>query len=377
MNVFGASFRGLGVLPGGSYSSSMPNDISFDGSVIVGESQSSRGTQAFRWTLSTGMVGLGDLGGKDPYSSASGISGDGRVIVGNSRSTDSGTRAEGFRWSGASGMVGMGVLPGGALFSSVAFGVSADGSVVSGSSTSTLSPILGEAYRWTAATGMVGLGVLPGSEHPATIPHQLSADGSAIVGWAFTGNGQEAFRWSAGDGLVAMGGLTGVPFRSQAYGVSADGSVIAGFSSGPGPVAFRWTEAEGMQNLGYTTGGIFSEAFAVSADGSTIVGVSDVDSTETPFVWDGVHGMRNLVDVLVELGLGPALQDWYLYEATAVSADGLTIAGWGYRPDGSIEAWVANLGEESIVEVPTTSRAALTLFAGLLAAAAILKMKHF
>lgn len=370
-----ASFQGLGVLPGGQYPYSKPMDLSFDGSVVVGESQSASGMQAFRWTLASGMVGLGHLGGEVPFSSASRVSGDGQVVVGNSRSPLSGDRAEGFRWTAGTGMVGLGVLLGGDLFSSLAFGVSADGSVVSGSSTSTLSPTLGEAYRWTPGNGMVGLGVLPGNPNPATLPLQLSADGRVVVGWAFTGNGREAFRWSEVDGLVAMGDLPGGFFHSEARGASSDGSVIVGYASAPGPTAFRWTSAGGMQSLGHPPGGISSEAWDVSADGAVVVGVGDIDSVNTPLIWDESHGPRNLVDILVDLGLGPAIQGWRLYQATAVSADGTVVTGWGYNPQGTEEAWLVNFGEATVVEVPTASGEALAFFAALLVATALVTLR--
>src|SRR5436305_614399 len=61
----GASFRGLGDLPGGRFES-FPAGISADGKVVVGQGVSEAAgaySEAFRWTLETGMVGLGDLPG--------------------------------------------------------------------------------------------------------------------------------------------------------------------------------------------------------------------------------------------------------------------------------------------------------------------------
>ena len=55
------SFTGLGDLTGGSFQS-RAYGVSSDGSVVVGGSSSTSGTEAFRWT-SSGMVGLGDLPG--------------------------------------------------------------------------------------------------------------------------------------------------------------------------------------------------------------------------------------------------------------------------------------------------------------------------
>lgn len=55
-------FQGLGDLHGGEFSS-IANGISPDGSVVVGSSRSVNGIEAFRWSEQQGMVGLGDLPG--------------------------------------------------------------------------------------------------------------------------------------------------------------------------------------------------------------------------------------------------------------------------------------------------------------------------
>ena len=57
-------------------------DASADGSIIVGGGFSASGQVAFRWTSSTGMVGLGDLPGGFVQSAAYSVSADGSVIVG-------------------------------------------------------------------------------------------------------------------------------------------------------------------------------------------------------------------------------------------------------------------------------------------------------
>jgi probable HAF family extracellular repeat protein len=61
------TFHGLGDLPDG-YTESYADDVSADGSVIVGTSKSrwpgaaeNPGKEAFRWTQAGGMVGLGSL----------------------------------------------------------------------------------------------------------------------------------------------------------------------------------------------------------------------------------------------------------------------------------------------------------------------------
>ena len=67
-----------------------------------------------------------------------------------------------------------------------------------------------------------------------------------------------------------LGDLPGGGFGSNAFGVSADGSIVVGVgSSAAGNQAFRWTAAGGMVGLGDLPGGNFdSRANGVSADGA-------------------------------------------------------------------------------------------------------------
>jgi uncharacterized membrane protein len=98
---------------------------------------------------------------------------------------------------------------------------------------------------------------------------------------------------------------------------------------------------------------MLSKAYGVSADGSVIVGWNYASSTYgEAFIWDTVHGMRSLEDVLVnECGLD--LAGWDLCEARGVSADGLTIVGSGHNPNGSgnTEAWVATIPEPATLSL--------------------------
>ena len=57
-----AFFNGLGDLSGGHFESAA-NDVSTDGQTVVGWSISQFGKEAFLWTASRGMVGLGVLPG--------------------------------------------------------------------------------------------------------------------------------------------------------------------------------------------------------------------------------------------------------------------------------------------------------------------------
>ena len=245
--------------------------------------------EAFRWTAGSGMVGLGDLPGGNIYSLAEAVSADGSVIVGGSSSTLSApSHFEAFRWEGGE-MVGLGGLPGGSFFNSWATDVSSDGSVVVGSSYSA-SGAPQEAFRWEDGE-MIGLGTFPGGTF-ASVGNGVSADGSVVVGRSHfvydSTDGSvietQAFRWEDGE-MIGLGDLPGGNYYSEANATSADGSVIVGRSQSmdfpPYSEAFIWDANNGMRSLrdvliqNYDldlTNWTLWYAYGISDDGTTIAG---------------------------------------------------------------------------------------------------------
>jgi probable HAF family extracellular repeat protein len=228
---------------------------------------------------------------------------------------------------------------------------------------------------------MVGLGILLG--HHASSAKGVSADGSVIVGSSSSDSAHEAFRWTADGGMVGLGRLRD-HLHSYAQDISADGSVVVGSSGnrtlgvlyphGWEPVedyeAFVWTEADGMVGLGYLPGDGWSQAYAVSADGSMVVGASaslEYDGeyrwvgTREAFIWDAEHGMRSLRDLLInEYQL--ALPDWSLGYPAGISADGNVIVGNGGDPGVGVGgAWMV------VIPEPSSGILAATGLLGLLA----------
>jgi len=174
--------------------------------------------------------------------------------------------------------------------------------------------------------------------------NDVSADGSVVVGGSGSDSGSESFYWTESGGMIGLGDLPGGSFSGVAHGVSADGTVVVGQSDSGlgGNEAFRWSDSEGMVGLGKLPGGTTSVAVGVSADGSVVVGWTRFDTGDKAFIWDQVHGMRNLKDVLV-IGYGLNLSGWDLDKAISISDDGRTIVGTGHNPSGSQEAWIATL----------------------------------
>ncbi len=325
---------GLGDLPGGALNS-QAHAVSPDGSVVVGYSSSASGTEAFRWTQDDGMVGLGDLAGGVFYSAANAVSDDGLVVVGTSHSNTGGYEA--FRWTVIGGsMLRLGILPGGG-FSSAATDVSSDGSVVVGLAMSSMG--VNNAFRWTQATGMVPL-----SENTSTYSKAqfVSDDGSVIAGRQFSNGAYRVFRWTAAMGMVNIDEASGL--ANQANWMSSDGSIIVGTSSTAlENEAFRWTEGSGIEGLGDLPGGGFhSEAWGASADGSIVVGYSHgaVRGYEA-VIWDPVNGLRSIQTTLGN-DFGAELTGWTLQNAIAVSADGRTVIGYGDY-FGAFRGWIATI----------------------------------
>lgn len=326
------SFMGLGFSHGGT--DSYAHGVSGDGSVVVGQTNFSGG---FFWTEGNGLQVLNET------TEANGSSADGSIIVGT------GYRPVGrtaYRWNSTDGAEYLGDFVGGENLS-VARGVSANGSVVVGFGSNSIGR---EAFRWTSTTGLIGLGSLPGGQD-RSVAHAVSADGNVVVGSAgpcCTADPQQAFRWESGV-MIGLGMLPGGIDYSQAYGISADGNVVVGASEssqtqGGATEAFRWTAADGMIGLGFLPGDDGSSAYDASADGSVIVGASSNLSDTEPFLWDSLHGIRELRLVLTS-DLGLDLAGWDLREARGVSDDGQTIVGWGVNPDGRSEAWIAHIPE--------------------------------
>ena len=165
------------------------------------------------------------------------------------------------------------------------------------------------------AQTMTDLGSFGGTSSSASA---VSADGSVIVGYSYlTGDSAaHAFKYS-GSAMTDLGTLGGT--GSSAYAVSADGLVIVGNSDITGDSAahaFKYTGST-MTDLG-TLGGSNSYAYAVSANGSVIVGQSDItgDSAAHAFKYSG--------STMTDLGtLGGT---WGV--ANAVSANGSVIVGY-------------------------------------------------
>lgn len=173
--------------------------------------------------------------------------------------------------------------------------------------------------------------VIPEIPAVALLPEAtaISANGQVVVGSQFLypeyGSNYEGFRWTEAGGTVPLGGTPGILLNTYPQTVSADGSVVAGYTAGAGAdAAFRWTEPNGVVSIGTLPGTLYSIPRSVSGEGGVVVGTSYNASCHNEFCeafrWTEVDGM---------VGLGDLPGGWFASYATGVSADGAVVVGHG------------------------------------------------
>src|SRR6266700_4462535 len=124
---------------------------------------------------------------------ARGMSWDGKVVVGTVVSSDQPPVVQAYRWTRSGGLVGLGCpsSPGSQPLSS-AWAISGDGSTIAGYATFDGTFV---AYRWRAQTGFQPL-----ENGNKGIPRAVNGDGSVIVGDI----GQKAALWNAAGNVTML-----------------------------------------------------------------------------------------------------------------------------------------------------------------------------
>lgn len=306
--------------------------------VVVGHSYSP--TQAVRWV--NGVVSsLGDFPGGDLTSYAYGISADGLNIVG--KVTNS-VRTEAYRWTIGTGMLGLGDLNGGS-FGSRANAISSNGVWIAGQGSVNAGTT---ASRFSDAFGPESLGELAGGLF-SSIALGISNDGNTAVGWSEDAEGPQAFRWTLGGGMAPLPGLASGPW-SKAFAMTPDGSIAVGYAGDNPPDNYlgsivKW-EGNGPPTLlaGALTSGA---ALCVSADGRLIGGFYGED---TAFYWTPSLGFVGLTTDLAERGVSTGGMRPTIING--VSPSGEYLVGEGIY-QGRIRAWVARF-DDDFRTFPTT-----------------------
>jgi uncharacterized membrane protein len=334
---------GLGDLPGGDFSSEAWA-VSADGTLIAGHSHSTNGWEACVWTRQGEQWTITPLGEYRPepaYNRARALSADGSVVSG------------GWPVYGGDGHLPVWIHQEGQWVNTPVprddrsywgYALSGNGSVLVGTSTP---PAVGGGYEAWMGTHQDGdwaityLGNLPGggSHEPDYTSNAfgVSASGSVIVGNSYTpinGGQLESCVWTYGEDQWVISSLGKQIGNNPAVSVSADGSTLVGWTpTTNGVEACAWTFEEGqwvLAPLGTLPEGYFpSYARDTSADGIVIVGRGFAASGFEACLWTS----RGTV------GLGELEGGDYFSDALMVSADGSVIVGQSQSANG-LEACV-------------------------------------
>ncbi len=340
------SFTRIGDLPGGTFTS-YAQGISGDGSTVVGYSLvgTNQGS-AFKF-VSGSLIDIGDLAGGTFAGNALGVNIDGNVIAGQGNGTN-GTEA--CSWTNGASAVGLGGGFIGGLYGSSITASNADGSVLVGSYTTTGNDI--RACKWVNGSLIpLDSGI---SGYTFIYATGVSDDGSVIAGVATDINGDYLPATITGTTFALLPTFLPTNNFYDVGGVSADGRVIVGngqrtVGSSVRNVACRWVDGQ-IEYLGNLGGSfILSRAYDCSADGSVVVGYSNSTAGLVSFIWTQADGMRNLKTVAnsTPYNLSSSIGTFPLTRATAISDDGLVIAGYGKFGTGSSdnEGFILNLRE--------------------------------
>ncbi|MFQ3611056.1 MAG: PEP-CTERM sorting domain-containing protein [Fimbriimonadales bacterium] len=273
---------------------------------------------------------LGNLG-EGTFAYGTGVSADGRVVVGYS-ATDDTLDSRAFYWTRATGMTQLEFSAGDRM--SRAQGVSADGTVVVG-------------YRVNAQGRLIPVRWVDGALENLPLPTQgvwgyankVSGDGQTIVGRYSLGAGRlRGFFHSSSTGSVGLAGLSPTD-RSEALSVSYDGSVIVGYSESVSDEARAviWNRSGDIQDI---SGGRLSRAYAVTTDGTVVVGTHDTNTQTLAFRWTASGGFESL----------GAFETASLTYALAVADGGSVIVGEALLDTGDRVAvrWIENIGWQDL-----------------------------
>jgi uncharacterized membrane protein len=172
--------------------------------------------------------------------------------------------------------------------------------------------------------------------------HGISADGTVAAGYSATAG--TPFTWTRAGGRVDL------PFPASAFAISGDGTTIAGqaFPSAGVAQAFRYSAGSGQQLLGAPGPFPRSQANGVNGDGNVIAGeaFNSVGTQGVAWRWTPAGGMQPL---------GHTRVGHTVSAARAVSRDGQTIVGFS-GGGGVAEAfrWTATGGLQALPDQPGT-----------------------
>ena len=279
------------------------------------------GSNAFRWSPSTGLVDLGPItSGTEVY-----VSADGNTIVAD---TTVGGFQTASRWAGGTSwtpITGLGGTSG--TTDTISDGLSGDGSTFVGMGW--ISAGTAHGFSQTIAGGTVDLGSTVPTR--STRAKAVNADGSIIVGWQDSASGtRQGAMWIGG--VQTLFTYTGLAC-GEAQGINASGSFVVGKTIfGGGNDGWQYQSSTGlvtlMPNLAGEAASLRASPNDVTDDGTIAVGTNGGNILGSKaLIW--INGVpQNYLTYLTTLGVTGVSGYSSLGIATAISGDGKAVVGW-------------------------------------------------
>jgi len=319
------------------------NALSADGRVASG-SVVGGSSGGFRWNEGGHAQALRDA------VSAQGISASGRYVVGSA--LDAQQREVAAYWDDAGEVHRLGGLAGAVARASVlSLGLTVDDDLeISGSANTRDDHRV--AFDWRPGAGMRRLPALDADDSSGVLG--LGNMDGRVLGWS--GHGDAVRRnvlWRAGE-VRALDEPLG---SAELTGGSHDASTLLGLSTRtPSQEAFRWTKPAGLQPLLQPASALPRPARfgASSDDGRILVGSAGHGAQRVAVVWTDARGAEPLTAWLERNGVAIP-PGWTLIAATAISADGSCIGGYGLRA-GRFQSFIIDLPSAETAATVTGAR---------------------
>lgn len=289
--------------------------VSADGSTIA---LRNAGSEAARWTLGSVVTTFGQLPGGFRGSVGNGISGDGSVFFGFSTAADDIRQA--YRWTDSEGIVGLGNLPG---RSSNAIDSTFDGSVIVGITNNLADGSFAGPFIWDQENGMRDFQSVLVDEFQVDLAGwqlgsalSVSNDGSVIVGQGTNPDGdlvgwvvdlsatstvaildQESFGpVGVGSGFNANVGFGGAIDHAQTLTVGASGALEQ-------IDLFLRREDQTTEPLVLDIRTVGSEGFPTTDDsGATVLGSIEIPASEVTLDGDWLEIDVSALGIVIEEG---------------------------------------------------------------------------
>jgi uncharacterized membrane protein len=280
--------------------------------------------------------------------SAQGISASGRYIVGSA--LDAQQREVAAYWDEDDRVHRLGGLPGAVARAGVlSLGLAIDDELHVAGSANALDDHR-VAFEWRPGDGMHRLAPLGGDDSAGVLG--IGNGSGRTLGWSGRGAGTRRNVIWAARSARALDEPLGA---AELTGGSRDAGTLLGLSAHARP--FRWTEHAGLQPLLQETSTLpqpvrFS---ASSDDGSTLAGSAGSGAQRVAVIWTAVHGAERLDAWLARSGVAVP-PGWTLIAASAVTADGTRIGGYGLHA-GRFQSYLIDLPSAETAATASGDRA--------------------